>query len=138
MKIGDILDYKLKKVMSAEDFAKLADEDKNFALAQAKTVIQNYCHRVDIPYQLYYIWADMAIDVIRQLNPSLFSTEDEMDALGKVASVHDGDTTINFSTSNNDPDTLQEIANNLVTNWSTQLKSWRKVPRGCGSSIHGI
>lgn len=137
MNIDDLLNYKLKKILG-DDFDKIDATDKGFGLSEAKRVIQNYCHRLDIPNQLYGVWSDMAIDYIKQFNPSIFSKEEEEDTLGKVASITDGDTNISFSTSNNDPDTLLEIANNAVLKWETQLQSYRKIPNGCGGGGLGV
>ena len=74
MKIEEILDYKLKKLLT-DKYNKVTDEDKKFILAQAKTKIQAYCHRRDIPKEAYYIWADIAIEILKNIDESLFKID---------------------------------------------------------------
>ena len=65
MKIEEILDYKLKKLLPYPKYSKVQDIDKKFVLAQAKSKIQAYCHRRDIPVEAYYIWADIAVEILK-------------------------------------------------------------------------
>lgn len=138
MKIDELFDYKLKKLLGDEAFGKITPDDKKFMLDYAKTIIQNYCHRKDIPSNLNYIWCDIAIDYFKQLNPSLFEEQDEEVKMKKLASITEGDTSMSFATSNNDPETLLKIQNNLVQTYQVQMQSFRKIASGCGCGLNGI
>lgn len=138
MKVEEIFDYKLKKLLGDTAFATITTDDKKFMLNYAKTIIQNYCHRKDIPSNLNYVWVDIAIDYFKQLNPSLFEEQDEELKMKKLASISEGDTSMSFATSNNDPETLLTIQNNLVKTYQVQMQSFRKFAAGCGCGLNGV
>lgn len=135
MTIEQILDYKLKKLIGEEKFSTVTQDDKNFILAQAKNKIQNYCHRVDIPTAAYYVWADMAIEMLKDLDGSLFISQEEADLMERVTSVKAGDTTISFESGSGENDSNKVEADSVLSKFSTQLQSFRKFPKGCGCDV---
>ena len=145
MKIEEILDYKLKKLLGDEKFAKVTADDKKFVLAQAKSKIQAYCHRKDMPKAIYYIWADIAIEILKTLDSTLFEKDSmsEEELLKRVTSVKAGDTTIavDAGTSNDTIDTgyKPNSADDAILNsFAKQLQSFRKFAAGCGDGLDGI
>lgn len=144
MKVEEILDYKLKKLLSSDSYGKVSAEDKQFILAQAKSKIQAYCHRTDMPKSIYYIWADMAIEFLKILNSSLFKVDvTSEEELGKrITSVKAGDTTISLdsgSTSDSiDTGYVPTSEDDILNSFSDQLKQFRKVAAGCGDTTHGL
>ena len=138
MKIEEILDYKLKKLLPYPKYSKIQDIDKEFVLAQAKSQIQAYCHRRDIPVEAYYIWADMAICVYKLLDPSLFADVIDSDLAKKLNQIKVGDTTLQLSTSsgNNEGNNANGFDNNgqdmYLDMFRGQLQSFRKVSDGSG------
>lgn len=143
MKIEEILDYKLKKLL-ADKFTNVTDDDKKFILAQAKTKIQAYCHRKDIPKEAYYIWADIAIEILKNIDESLFKidTMSEEELNKRVTSIKSGDTTITVDSGNaNDTlDTGYKTNSNddaILNSFAKQLQAFRKVAAGCGDGLDG-
>lgn len=143
MKIEEILDYKLKKLLT-DGFVKVTDEDKKFILAQAKTKIQAYCHRKDIPKEAYYIWADIAIEILKNIDESLFKidTMSEEELSKRVTNIKSGDTTITVDSGNvNDTlDTGYKTNSNddaILNSFAKQLQAFRKVAAGCGDGLDG-
>lgn len=145
MKIEEILDYKLKKLLTDENYKQVSDEDKKFVLAQAKVKIQAYCHRKDMPKAIYYIWADIAIEVLKTIDSKLFEKDSmsEEELLKRVTSVKAGDTTIAVGAGSTD-DTVdtgyKPNANDdaILNSFSKQLQAFRKVAAGCGDGLDGI
>lgn len=140
MSINQILDYKLNKLVDPDKRSSVTQADKDFILAQAKTKIQIYCHRQDVPKEAYYIWADMAIEIFKRLEPGYFTAIKEAEMADKVASIKTGDTTVNLSQgseggsggiNNGENDEVLDLFSNL-------LKNFRKLPGGCGHVTHGI
>lgn len=144
MKIEEILDYKLKKLLG-EKYSKVTNDDKKFILAQAKTKIQAYCHRRDMPKDIYYIWADIAIEVLKNIDESLFKidTMSEEELNKRVTSIKAGDTTISIDSGNtNDTiDTGYKTNGNddaILNSFAKQLQAFRKIAAGCGDGLDGI
>lgn len=167
MKIEEILDYKLKKLLSRvieeeeikdpQDDSKvievkkttaydtITEEDKKFILAQAKTKIQAYCHRRDMPKAIYYIWADIAIEILKNMDSSLFekdSMSDE-DIAKRVTSIRTGDTTIDVNAGTTEDSistgytpTGEDGA--ILGRFTRQLQAFRKVAAGCGDGLDGV
>lgn len=142
--VKKILDYKLNKLLG--DKAKsVTDEDKEFILAQAKSKIQAYCHRLDMPKPIYYVWVDMAIEILKINDSKLFEkdsmSEEEMSK--RVTSVKAGDTTISLDAGSTD-DTIDTGYNPnanddaLLNSFAKQLMAFRKFPGGCGCGLDGI
>lgn len=144
MKVGEILDYKLKKLLGAEKFAKVTKEDKEFILAQAKVKIQAYCHRKDMPKAINYLWADIAIEVLKGVDISLFKidTMSEEELVKRVTSIKAGDTTISVD-SGNANDIIDTGYNTngddeaIMKSFAKQLQAFRKVSAGCGDGLDG-
>lgn len=145
MKIEEILDYKLKKLLTDDNYKLVTDEDKKFILAQAKVKIQAYCHRKDMPKAIYYIWADIAIEVLKTIDSKLFKKDSmsEEELLNRVTSVKAGDTTIAVNAGSTD-DTVdtgyKPNANDdaILNSFAKQLQAFRKVAAGCGDGLDGI
>lgn len=145
MKIEEILDYKLKKLLTDENYKQVSDEDKKFVLAQAKVKIQAYCHRKDMPKAIYYIWVDIAIEVLKTIDSKLFEKDSmsEEELLKRVTSVKAGDTTIAVGAGSTD-DTVdtgyKPNANDdaILNSFAKQLQAFRKVAAGCGDGLDGI
>ena len=143
MKIEEILDYKLKKLLT-DKYNKVTDEDKKFILAQAKTKIQAYCHRRDIPKEAYYIWADIAIEILKNIDESLFKidTMSEEELNKRVTSISTGDTSISIDSGNTDDmiNTGYQTNSNddaILNSFAKQLQAFRKVAAGCGDGLDG-
>jgi hypothetical protein len=143
MKVEEILDYKLKKLL-ADKYTSVTADDKKFILAQAKTKIQAYCHRKDIPKEAYYIWADIAIEILKNIDESLFKidTMSEEELSKRVTSIKSGDTTISVDSGNaNDTiDTGYKTNSSdgaIISSFAKQLQAFRKVAAGCGDGLDG-
>ena len=143
MKIEEILDYKLKKLLT-DKYNKVTDEDKKFILAQAKTKIQAYCHRRDIPKEAYYIWVDIAIEILKNIDESLFKidTMSEEELNKRVTSISTGDTSISIDSGNTDDmiNTGYQTNSNddaILNSFAKQLQAFRKVAAGCGDGLDG-
>lgn len=143
MKVEEILDYKLKKLLGP-DAIKVLEEDKKFILAQAKTKIQAYCHRKDMPKEIYYIWVDIAIEILKNVNGALFkkdvTKEDEL--AKRITSIKAGDTSINLDTGgySDKIDTGYDVNEDDIAIFGTfakQLQAFRKPAAGCGSGFCG-
>lgn len=144
MKVEEILDYKLKKLLGSKA-TQITTDDKKFILAQAKSKIQAYCHRRDMPQGIYYIWADIAIEVLKNVDSSLFKkdVESEEELAKRVTSIKAGDTTIDIdSDSSTDKidtgyDTNGDDAA-IFNSFAKQLQAFRKFSAGCGDGLDGI
>lgn len=144
MKVEEILEYKLKKLFNTEKYNKITKDDKEFILAQAKTKIQAYCHRKDMPKAINFLWADIAIEVLKSVDSSLFKIDvmSDEELTKRVTSIKAGDTTISVDSGNaNDTidtgyDTNGEDAA-IITSFARQLQSFRKVSAGCGDGLDG-
>jgi hypothetical protein len=136
--ILNILNYKLRKLLSNEKYQTITDEDRKFILAQAKAKILSYCHRTDIPEDAYYIWADMAICEYKLLDPSLFADVIDSDLAKKLNMIQVGDTKVQVSasSSNNEGNNANGFDNNgqdmYLDMFRGQLQSFRKVSDGSG------
>lgn len=144
MKVEEILDYKLKKLFSEDKLKKITEEDKKFILAQAKTKIQAYCHRKDMPKAINYIWADIAIEVLKSVDSSLFKidTMSEEELQKRVTSIKAGDTTINVDSGNTNDTIDTGYKTNgddaaIINSFAKQLQAFRKVAAGCGDGLDG-
>lgn len=144
MKVEEILDYKLKKLFPSDKLSKITEEDKKFILAQAKVKIQAYCHRRDMPKAINYIWVDIAIEVLKSVDSSLFKidvmSDEELNK--RVTSIKTGDTTISVD-SGNVNDTIDTGYNTngdddaILNSFAKQLQAFRKVAAGCGDGLDG-
>lgn len=143
MTIEEILDYKLKKLLT-DRYTNVTEDDKKFILAQAKTKIQAYCHRRDIPKEAYYIWADIAIEILKNIDESLFKidTMSEEELNKRVTSISTGDTSISIDSGNTDDmiNTGYQTNSNddaILNSFAKQLQAFRKVAAGCGDGLDG-
>ena len=143
MTIEEILDYKLKKLLT-DRYTNVTEDDKKFILAQAKTKIQAYCHRRDIPKEAYYIWADIAIEILKNIDESLFKidTMSEKELNKRVTSISTGDTSISIDSGNTDDmiNTGYQTNSNddaILNSFAKQLQAFRKVAAGCGDGLDG-
>lgn len=143
MTIEEILDYKLKKLLT-DRYTNVTEDDKKFILAQAKTKIQAYCHRRDIPKEAYYIWADIAIEILKNIDESLFKidTMSEEELNKRVTSISTGDTSISIDNGNTDDmiNTGYQTNSNddaILNSFAKQLQAFRKVAAGCGDGLDG-
>ena len=142
--VKKIVRYKLSKLLTVNNYSKVTNADIEFALAQAKTKIQAYCHRRDIPEEAYYIWADIAIEMLKNIDESLFKidTMSEEELNKRVTSIKSGDTTITVDSGNaNDTlDTGYKTNSNddaILNSFAKQLQAFRKVAAGCGDGLDG-
>lgn len=143
MTIEEILDYKLKKLLT-DRYTNVTEDDKKFILAQAKTKIQAYCHRRDIPKEAYYIWSDIAIEILKNIDESLFKidTMSEEELNKRVTSISTGDTSISIDNGNTDDmiNTGYQTNSNddaILNSFAKQLQAFRKVAAGCGDGLDG-
>lgn len=144
MKVEEILDYKLKKLLG-EKYKDVTADDKKFILAQAKSKIQAYCHRKDMPKDIYYIWADIAIEMLKNISGSLFEKDSMSDeeVIKRVTSIKTGDTTISVDAGNTDDsiDTGYSPNSNddaIIGSFAKQLQAFRKFAAGCGDGLDGV
>lgn len=145
MKVEEILDYKLKKLLGPNAL-KVLQEDKEFILAQAKSKIQAYCHRRDIPKEAYYVWADIAIEILKNVDGSLFKKDitSEEELAKRVTSISTGDTSISLDSggysdkidTGYDTSNVDDIA--IFGTFAKQLQVFRKFAAGCGDGLDGI
>lgn len=145
MKVEEILDYKLKKLFPTDKYEKITKEDKEFILAQAKVKIQEYCHRRDMPKAIYYLWADIAIEILKAVDSSLFkkdiTTDEELSK--RVTSIKAGDSSISIEAAG-ESDIIDTGYNTngddamILTSFAKQLQAFRKVAAGCGDGTHGV
>lgn len=142
--VKKILGYKLKKLLG-DKATSVTDEDKEFILAQAKSKIQAYCHRSDMPKAIYYIWVDMSIEILKTIDSKLFEKDSmsEEELVKRVTSIKAGDTTIAVGAGNTD-DTIDTgytpTADDdaILNSFAKQLMAFRKFAAGCGCGIDGI
>lgn len=145
MKVEEILDYKLKKLLGP-NAQKITKEDKEFILAQAKTKIQAYCHRKDMPQGIYYIWVDIAIEILKNVDGSLFKKDitSEEELSKRITSISTGDTSISLDSGgySDKIDTGYDTSNGddvaIFGTFAKQLQVFRKIPSGCGDGLDGI
>lgn len=142
MKIEEILDYKLKKLLGPNAI-KVMEDDKKFILAQAKSKIQAYCHRKDMPKGIYYIWADIAIEVLKSVDSNLFKKDamNEEELTKRIKSISTGDTSITIGDADNMIDTGYDTNGDdvaIINSFAKQLQAFRKFAAGCGDGLDGI
>ena len=145
MKVIEIFDFKLKKLIGEEKFNKIDDEEKEYILAYAKSKIMVYWHRQDIPNEAYYVWADIAIELLKNIDKPLFEvdTTSEEELAKRITSVRAGDTTIAIGAGSGSDEIDTGYKNNvsddaIITSFAKQLQAFRKIPSGCGVDLHGI
>lgn len=145
MKVIEIFDFKLKKLIDEEKFNKIDDEEKEYILAYAKSKIMAYCHRQDIPNEAYYLWADIAIELLKNIDKPLFEldTTSEEELAKRITSVRAGDTTIAIDAGSKSDEVDTGYKANaadeaILTSFAKQLQAFRKFPAGCGVDLHGI
>ena len=145
MKVIEIFDFKLKKLIGEEKFKKIDDEEKEYILAYAKSKIMTYWHRQDIPNEAYYVWADIAIELLKNIDKPLFEvdTTSEEQLAKRITSVRAGDTTIAIDAGSGSDEIDTGYKNNvsddaIITSFAKQLQAFRKIPSGCGVDLHGI
>ena len=145
MKVIEIFDFKLKKLIGEEKFNKIGDEEKEYILAYAKSKIMAYCHRQDIPNEAYYLWADIAIELLKNIDKPLFEvdTTSEEELAKRITSVRAGDTTIAIDAGSKSDEVDTGYKANaadeaILTSFAKQLQAFRKFPAGCGVDLHGI
>lgn len=141
MKIEEILDYKLTKLL--KDKAKdVTDKDRSYILNQSKSKIQAYCHINNIPESIYYIWCDIAIEVLKQVDSSLFNKDimSDEELAKRVNNIKVGDTNIAISSANENNSKINTGNNidDILLSFSKQLQNFRKISSGCGDVTNGI
>ena len=104
-----------------------------------------YCHRQDIPNEAYYVWADIAIELLKNIDKPLFEvdTTSEEELAKRITSVRAGDTTIAIDAGSGSDEIDTGYKNNvsddaIITSFAKQLQAFRKIPSGCGVDLHGI
>lgn len=145
MKVMEIFDFKLKKLISEEKFNTINNEEKEYILAYAKSKIMVYCHRRDIPKEAYYVWADIAIELLKNIDKPLFEvdTTSEEELAKRITSVRAGDTTIAIDAGSGSDEIDTGYKDNvsddaILTSFAKQLQAFRKIPAGCGVDLHGV
>lgn len=145
MKVKEIFDFKLKKLIGEEKFNTIDNEEKEYILAYAKSKIMVYCHRRDIPKEAYYVWTDIAIELLKNIDKPLFEvdTTSEEELAKRITSVRAGDTTIAIDAGSGSDEIDTGYKDNvsddaILTSFAKQLQAFRKVPAGCGVDLHGV
>ena len=145
MKVIEIFDFKLKKLIGEDKFKKIDDEEKEYILAYDKSKIMGYWHRSNIPKEAYYVWADIAIELLKNIDKPLFEvdTTSEEELAKRITSVRAGDTTIAIDAGSGSDEIDTGYKNNvsddaIITSFAKQLQAFRKIPSGCGVDLHGI
>ena len=93
----------------------ISEAQRLAALAEVEQYIKNYCNITKVPQELYFVWANMAADLLRY-NP-------DAETSGKVSSISEGDTSVSFAKE----DAIRVYLNQLQLDYRQQLQSFRKV-----------
>jgi hypothetical protein len=85
------------------------------AISEAEQLIKNYCSLSYIPGELVFVWANMAVDIIKTQTAA-----NEPVGSGMLQSVSMGDTSYSFDTS------ADKYRQELIINYRAQLNRYRK------------
>ena len=102
---------------------------------EVEQVIKNYCQIPEVPYQLRFTWANMAVDLLLYQLESNTVPQDVMDAFdpSDVSNIKVGDTSITLGDkyrNNQRSRTLQShnaALDQLTYNYSAQLNQFRRL-----------
>lgn len=97
------------------------DFDLEMGISEAESVIKNYCNVPYVPSELYFVWANIACDILRA-NHSNASTSTSIPN-GEIASITIGDVSI---TRGGDLSTHKISLDNLVLDYKNALNRFRK------------
>lgn len=111
----------------------VTDQIKALALEEAERVILNYCSRTVVPYQLNFVWAGIAQDIIEgRYSRSARSLTDAISD-NEVESITAGDMTIKRGA---DLTTHKINLDNLTAQYRKDLDAYRLInwghDNGCG------
>lgn len=126
---------KIIKAKSNRLSAEFTDDEMLMGVKEVEQSIKNYCQIPEVPVQLIYIWANMAIDLLLFQLESNTTPDDVMDAFdpSDVSTIKMGDTSISLGDkyrSNQRSRTLQSHQANLdslVMNYQSQLNQFRRL-----------
>jgi hypothetical protein len=110
-------------------------------VSEAEFAIMNYCNIFEIPSQLKYVWANMALDLFRwTLAMNAENSADSggggsLEPSGDVSSIQSGDTTVSFSSSTSSgSETSPKYAHavksgvdGIILNYLDQLNKFRRI-----------
>lgn len=114
------------------------------AVTEAGYVIMNEINHRHVPEPLKYTWANIAVDILL-LDPDVIKQLEEAEggdgegegSVGRIASIHEGDTTISFGSTATDSATVSgrvnsaaERAAQVVLNYERQLQPYRAMKWG--------
>lgn len=94
------------------------------ALKEAEQAIRNYCNYQegeDLPADLNFIWANIAIGLLGMAGDN---TADALTPGGPLASIRMGDTSYSFASSQK---SQQDYLDEVVSNYARQLNRFRRL-----------
>ncbi len=113
---------KLKQLLGIAPEENSKDIILEFILDDVKETILNYCHICKIPPGLINTAYRMAMDIYRAENIG-----DEDNSASDVTSIKEGDTTVNFGSTNSANDTV--YASSILKNYVVQLRRYRRLAK---------
>lgn len=109
------------------------------AAAEIETVIKNYCNITKIPVELEYVWANMAVDLLKyqytadNLENGNSERDGGFDLTGAATSIKVGDTDIKLGTSESAKQTSKILdshsadLDDIILNYENQLNKFRRI-----------
>lgn len=110
MEVIDIVNAKLSETISVED--------KNIAILESEELIKNYCNIDVVPKELFFTWANMAVEIIK------FKYYQEKEPSEFVNNVKMGDTSFEINLVKDNYSSLD-----LQKEYKEQLMRFRKLRR---------
>ena len=129
-----IVKAKNKRVSNKENGG-FDDEELKLYIQEVEQAILNYCQIPQVPTQLNFVWANMAVDLILYTIEMNNKPEDPLDGLdvSDLSSIKVGDTSIYIGDkyrSNQRSRTLQShnaTLDEIVMNYTMQLNQFRRI-----------
>jgi hypothetical protein len=115
-----------------------ADFDLTDFVLEAEEAIKNYCNICEVPFALKFVWANMALDLLRweiEMAAENSGSGGAASIDGSVSSIQSGDTTVSFSTSDtgssdSNPKYAHSIkagVDGIILNYIDQLNKFRRI-----------
>ncbi|MGI6361019.1 MAG: hypothetical protein ACOX05_01770 [Bacillota bacterium] len=106
----------LRELVSARLPLEGFEQQSEAALAEAEQLIKNYCGLAAVPEQLFHVWAQLAVDIVKADHPEDFPQMGEF-----LTAVSLGDSSYSFSAAGR-----QEFLGQLRYNYADSLNKFRK------------
>lgn len=98
-----------------------SDESLLYAVARAMEFARNFCHLEELPFDMKYALADIAVSYY--LEP--LADSGELAATGDISSINVGDTSVSFSSTSSV--STAKIASDLIEGGRRELLRFRKL-----------